>query len=123
VKFLLDENLSPRLVNRLNQLFPGLTHVRDVGLKEANDVAIFEWAKTHELGIITTDSDFVALAQRLGWPPKTVHLKQCDQPLRVIEELLRRNALRIAEFSKDANLVLLVLQFNSRPTQIPKPNA
>lgn len=96
--------------------------MRDVGLKEENDIAIFEWAKTHEFGIITTDSDFVALAQRLGWPPKIVHLKQCDQPLRVIEELLRRSALRIAEFSKDAKIGLLVLQFKPSAKPMTKPN-
>ncbi|MGA2601598.1 MAG: DUF5615 family PIN-like protein [Bryobacteraceae bacterium] len=35
MKLLLDENLSPRLVNRLNQLFLGFNHVWDVGLKQA----------------------------------------------------------------------------------------
>jgi hypothetical protein len=45
VKLLLDENLSPRLVLRLSPLFSGLTHVREVGLKQAQDENIWEWAK------------------------------------------------------------------------------
>ncbi len=55
---------SSTIVNRLSQLLSGLTHVRDVGLKQANDIAIFKWEKAHGFGVITTDSDFVALARR-----------------------------------------------------------
>lgn len=32
---------------------------------------------------------------------KVVHLEQCDFPYLVIENLLRRNAVRIAEFDKE----------------------
>ena len=34
---LLDQNLSPRLVPALADLFPGSAHVRDVGLAAASD--------------------------------------------------------------------------------------
>ena len=111
MKFLLDENLSPRLINRLDQLFPGLAHVGQFGLKRSDDSIIFEWAKANGFGVITTDPDFVALAQRLGWPPKVIHLEQCDYPLRVIEDLLRRSAIRITEFVQDHRVGLLVLRF------------
>jgi len=75
LNLLLDENLSPRLTPRLAPLFPGLTHVRDVGLKQASDEAIWKWAKQNGYTIVTTDSDFVALSAGRGWPPKVVHLK------------------------------------------------
>jgi hypothetical protein len=45
LSLLLDENLSPRLAARLSSLFPGCTHVRDVGLKQADDREIWQWAK------------------------------------------------------------------------------
>ncbi|MBI1956278.1 MAG: DUF5615 family PIN-like protein, partial [Acidobacteria bacterium] len=35
MKLLLDENLSPRLVERLNDLCPDCVHVREVGLERA----------------------------------------------------------------------------------------
>ena len=111
MRLLLDENLSPRLVSRLNQLFPGLTHVRDVGLKQANDQQIWDWAKANEFSIVTTDSDFVVQAKCHGWPPKVVHLEQCDFPLRVIEDWLRRSAVRISEFGKNEVVGLLALRF------------
>ena len=47
VKLLLDENLSPRVV-WLKLLFPGLIHVRDAGLKQADDEGIRDWAKAND---------------------------------------------------------------------------
>lgn len=61
--------------------------------------------------IATTDGNFVALAQRHGWPPKIVHLKQCDFPLRVIEDWLQRSAVRISEFGKNETAERLSLRF------------
>jgi predicted nuclease of predicted toxin-antitoxin system len=47
VKLLLDENLSERIISRIGDLFPGSTHVNAVGLREADDRAVWEWAKQH----------------------------------------------------------------------------
>jgi predicted nuclease of predicted toxin-antitoxin system len=88
VILLLDENLSPRLVAPLVSLFPGLTHVREIGLAQASDEQIWEWAKVNGATVVTADADFVMLSRSLGWPPKVIHIEQCDFPLRVIDELL-----------------------------------
>lgn len=84
MNLLLDENLSPRLLQRLSSLFPALIHVRDVGLKAASDEMIWDWAKRNSYTIVTTDADFAALSGLRGWPPKVIHLEACDFPLRVI---------------------------------------
>jgi predicted nuclease of predicted toxin-antitoxin system len=110
VSLLLDENLSPRLVARLQYLFPGLTHVRDVGLKQAADQQIWTWAKENACTVVTADADFVELSNRLGWPPKVIHLERCDFPFSVIEQLLRHNAIRIAEFEGDPQTGQLVIK-------------
>ena len=107
MSLLLDENLSPRLLQRLSSLFPGMMRVRDVGLKQAPDEAIWGWAGRNGYTVVTTDADFALLSRRLGWPPKVIHLEECDFPLRIIEELLRRNSVRILEFEKDSNTGLL----------------
>ncbi len=60
MKLLLDENLSPRLVNRLSLLFPGLTHVRHVGLEQADDQQIWHYARDNTFVIVTADADFGA---------------------------------------------------------------
>ena len=110
MSLLLDENLSPRLVPRLSSLFPGLAHVRDVGLKQASDGKIWEYAKVNGYTIVTADADFVAYAQRMGPPPKVVHIEQCDFPFAITEEILRHSAVRIAEFEKDERASLLVIR-------------
>lgn len=113
MNLLLDENLSPRLIHRLASLFPGLIHVRDIGLKQASDEMIWDWARANGRTVVTTDADFAALSRVRGWPPKVIHLPECDFPLRSIEELLRRNAVRIAEFGQNPNVGLLTVHFSS----------
>jgi predicted nuclease of predicted toxin-antitoxin system len=110
VSLLLDENLSPRLVPRLASLFPGLIHVRDVNLNRAPDREIWDWARANRYTVVTADTDFVTLSQRLGWPPKVVHIEQCDFPFRTIERLLRQNAVRISELAKDPHTGLMVVR-------------
>lgn len=112
MRLLLDENLSPRLVPRLRLLFPQITHVRDVGLSEAHDKKIWEWATVHGYSIVTTDRDFLAMSQRLGWPPKVIHIERCDFRSRIIEEMLRRNAVRIANLEKDAGKGVLLVRLH-----------
>ena len=45
MKLLFDQNLSHKLAHRLADLFPDSTHVREIGLKEAEDPAVWEYAK------------------------------------------------------------------------------
>ena len=40
MKLLFDENLSHKLVGLLADLFPGSVHVREVGLKAADDLLV-----------------------------------------------------------------------------------
>ena len=82
MSLLLDEGLSPRLLQRLSWLFPGMIHVRDAGLKQASDEVIRGWANRKGYTIVTTDADFAGLSRRLGWPPKVI-LEECDFPLRI----------------------------------------
>ncbi|MCE2468792.1 MAG: DUF5615 family PIN-like protein [Caldilineaceae bacterium] len=44
--------MSPRLVATLSDIFPGSAHVRDVGLARANDVAIWDYARDHDLTLV-----------------------------------------------------------------------
>jgi predicted nuclease of predicted toxin-antitoxin system len=78
VKLLFDENLSRRLVPRLEDLFPGSEHVADAKLIQASDLAIWQHAKSHGFTIATADADFYELATTLGPPPKVIWLRGCD---------------------------------------------
>ena len=58
MKLLFDQNLSPRLPNQLEDIFPGSVHVREVGLIKVTDTLIWEYARQHELILISKDADF-----------------------------------------------------------------
>ena len=74
---------------------------------------IWAWAHRNGYTIITTDADFASMIDEKGWPPKVIHIEQCDHPLRIIEDLLRQNAVRITEFDKDPEAGLLVIRLTS----------
>ena len=77
-KLLIDENLSPRLVGLLSEVFPGSTHVRDVGLKGRSDDQIWIYAASHGYTILTKDDDFRSMSLLRG-PPQG-DLVGCWQP-------------------------------------------
>jgi predicted nuclease of predicted toxin-antitoxin system len=46
LKLLVDENLPPRIVLELDDLFPDSLHVRAAGLGSNSDEVIWDYAKT-----------------------------------------------------------------------------
>jgi predicted nuclease of predicted toxin-antitoxin system len=110
VKLLLDENLSRRLVRRIQDLFPESRHVSSEGLTQASDVTLWNYARQHGFVIVSADSDFYHLAITMGPPPKVIWLKGCDYPTADAEKLMRSEAIRIAEFEKDPEQAVLVLR-------------
>lgn len=68
MKLLFDENLSPRLVGQLSDVFPNSGHVADLGLATASDSEIWEFAKIQGFTIVTKDDDFENLALVFGAP-------------------------------------------------------
>ena len=52
MKLFFDQNLSHRLVARLVTEFPGSQHIRDVGLRDADDSAIWQYAQLHQFVIV-----------------------------------------------------------------------
>lgn len=110
MKLILDENLSRRLVPRIADLFPDSTHVTMEGLLQAPDSALWEFAKRHGFAIVTADADFYELATTVGPAPKVIWLRGCDYPTAACEELIRRQAIRIAGFLDDAGTAVLILR-------------
>lgn len=54
----IDENVSHKLVGNLANEFPGCAHLRDIGLRAAEDRQIWDHARTHGLVIVSKDTDF-----------------------------------------------------------------
>lgn len=64
MKFLIDNNLSPRLASELTLLGHDVVHVRSVGLGAATDEAVLERARVDERVLISADTDFGTLLGR-----------------------------------------------------------
>ena len=73
--FWLDAQLSPRLARWLTDTFEVVASpVRDLGLRDAGDHAIYQAAAIAGATVITKDSDFVHLQIQLGPPPPILWL-------------------------------------------------
>jgi predicted nuclease of predicted toxin-antitoxin system len=108
VRILLDQNLSPKLIGKLVDVLRGLECVYERELIGASDPVIFDWARKSEFtALVSADRDFIHLVERLGPPPKVIRIERCDFPSSVIEQLIRREAIRIHDFLRSDRAVLL----------------
>jgi predicted nuclease of predicted toxin-antitoxin system len=109
VKLLFDENLSPKLTNRLSDIFPNSLHVRDVGLKASDDPLVWDYAKDNDFMIVSKDTDMHDLSLVFGNPPKVIWLRLGNCSTSQVESLLRKEFDVIKFFSEDDDISLLSL--------------
>lgn len=109
VKLLFDENLSPRLVQFLEQEYPGSSHVRTLGLLGATDRAIWERARLDVYAIVSKDNDFRQLSFLYGAPPKVIWLAVGNADTEAILHFLRSQRTAIQNFETDTEASLLIL--------------
>ena len=109
MKLLFDHNLSHKLVRRLGDMFPGSEHVRNVGLKEAADHAVWEYAKARGFAIVSKDEDFHQLSFLLGAPPKVVWVKLGNCTTDDVEHVLRESQSNLLEFDDDDEAAFMVV--------------
>jgi len=96
MKLFFDHNLSPRLVQRLADLYPDANHVALVDLERASDNAVWTYAQTNDYIIVTKDSDFNDMSVLRGSPDD-------------LEVTLRGNYTAITDFSNDPTVGVLVI--------------
>jgi len=109
VKLLFDQNISHRLVAALQQEYADSQHVREVGLKDATDAAVWQFAARNGFTIVTKDADFHQRSFLFGHPPKVIWLRVGNCPTAAIEVLLRHRAREIAVFVSDPESAFLIL--------------
>jgi len=109
MKLLFDQNLSSRLVDMLQGLFPGSTHVRTVGLGSADDRTVWEYAARHGLAIVSKDSDFQQRSMVFDHPPKVIWVRLGNCTTQDVANLLRREYSEIEAFLADDQAAFLAL--------------
>ncbi|MDP6455645.1 MAG: DUF5615 family PIN-like protein [SAR202 cluster bacterium] len=109
MKFLLDQNLSPRLKELLADFFPGSIHVKDVGLESATDDAVWAYAALQGFTIVSKDSDFRQHSFNYGHPPKVIWVRLGNCSTAEIEAVLRALHDDILSFERDEQGAFLAL--------------
>jgi predicted nuclease of predicted toxin-antitoxin system len=92
VKLLFDQNLSPSLVESLADIYPQSVHVQSVGLDRADDTAVWDFARSQNLVIVTKDADFQERSLIAGAPPKVIWIRRGNCSTSDIEAILRRHS-------------------------------
>jgi predicted nuclease of predicted toxin-antitoxin system len=109
VKLLFDQNLSPKLVNRLADLFPGSDHVQSAGLDRADDDRVWEHARLNGFAIVTKDADYNNLSVLRGSPPKVIWLQLGNCTTAQVEAVFRARFADIEAFENDPPVGTLLL--------------
>ncbi|TAH42628.1 MAG: hypothetical protein EYC69_05165 [Bacteroidetes bacterium] len=98
MKLLFDQNISFRIIKRLEKSFPESGQVKVLGLENFSDMQIWNYAKENRFSIVTFDSDFFDIANLFGHPPKIIWLRMGNYRTKEIAELLISKSEIIMDF-------------------------
>jgi len=98
MKLLFDQNISFRIVKLLIDILPLSSQVRLLGLENAKDLEIWEYAKFNGYTIATFDTDFYDLSLIKGVPPKIIWLRLGNTSTKEIAKCISNNYELINDF-------------------------
>jgi predicted nuclease of predicted toxin-antitoxin system len=89
MKFLFDENISYRIIKKINGYNQEHLHVSRSGLTmPSEDSDIWQFAKVNNFLSVTFDEDFENMSNLFGFPPKVVLLHLGNSSTQSIAEAL-----------------------------------
>ena len=109
MKLLFDQNISFRIINKVEDSFPGSEQTRRLNLDKSSDLDIWNYAKRFEYCIVTFDSDFIDISVLKGFPPKIIWLRSGNTSTENIAGILIANQNYIKEFLNTAEVAFLEL--------------
>ena len=109
MKLLFDENVSPKLPPLLVSEYPGSVHVREVGLRGADDQRIWDYARAMGFAIVSKNTDFRERSFLQGFPPKVIWLDVGNAGTSMIAALLQREHQRVEAFERQDETSFLIL--------------
>jgi predicted nuclease of predicted toxin-antitoxin system len=93
-----DAHLSPAIATWISTTLEiEAVALRDLGLRDAEDTEIFQVAKAQRAILMTKDSDFVDLVERLGSPPQIIWLTCGNTSNARLREILSETLSRALE--------------------------
>ncbi|MBI5762407.1 MAG: DUF5615 family PIN-like protein [Planctomycetes bacterium] len=119
MKFLVDNSLSPRLAERLNEAAHDAVHVRDFGLASADDLIIFDRAAADGRVVIAQDTDFGTIfAQRQTSQPSVILFRCQRKSTDVLLSMLLSN-LETVRTDLEAGAVVVFEDTRIRTRRLP----
>lgn len=98
MSLLFDQNISFRIVQKVQIMFPNSKQVRELGLEGTSDDTIWKFAKQNNFTIVTFDSDFFEISNLKGHPPKIIWLRTGNTTTNNIIEILQLKSETIIDF-------------------------
>lgn len=101
MKLLFDQNISFRIVKKIEIVFPNAQQVRRLRLENSSDSDIWEYAQKNDFTIVTFDSDFLDIATFRGFPPKIIWIRTGNMTTNYIAQILFEKQEIIKNFIHD----------------------
>ena len=98
MRLLFDQNVSYRVVKQLKPNFSDIIGVREVGLLNADDVHIWEYARQHDYTVVTFDKDIPNIGSVRGFPPKIIWLHTGNLSNQAVVDLFLNRSDEFANF-------------------------
>jgi predicted nuclease of predicted toxin-antitoxin system len=109
LRLLFDQNLSPRLVHLLFDVYSACSHVQDLGMDRSSDTEVWNYAAEHGYTIVSKDADFHQRSLLLGAPPKVVWIRQGNCSVADTATLLRERFIAVERFHAKRDAAFLAL--------------
>ena len=98
MSLLFDQNISFRIISKIETNFPEAKQVRQPGIKNHSDLEIWKYAKENKFTSVTFDANFFDLANLKGHPPKIIWLRFGNTRTDFLADLLKSKNLLIKDF-------------------------
>ena len=120
MRFLIDQNLAPRLATVLGEHGHDAVHTSTIGLDVASDATVLDWARAENRALVSADSDFgTILASNHMARPSVLYIRRVQgRRVEQIAALIVGNLDTIRHALDDGSIVVLG-EGNARIRRLP----
>jgi predicted nuclease of predicted toxin-antitoxin system len=98
VNLLFDQNISFRLISKIEANFPQAKQVRQLGIENYSDLEICKFAKDKDFTIVSFDTDFFDLSNLKEHPPKIIWSRFGNTKTDYLADIINSKKIVIKDF-------------------------
>ena len=110
MKLLFDQNVSHRIIKRLEADFSDCEQIRKLKLENKSDKEIWTFAAQNNFVVVTFDADFYEFSNLYGHPPKIIWLRFGNNTTSGIAQVLIEKKHLIKDFIQQDEFSCLEIQ-------------